>query len=112
MILKEESYFDKVVDPANGSYFIENLTEELAEKSWGIFQEIEKHGGYIAALESNYLQEKVYESGEKLIELFNKGEKTLVGANKYETDERKVTMKRETDQKMVENNTLSFLHIK
>ncbi|MEN8928407.1 MAG: methylmalonyl-CoA mutase family protein [Flavobacteriales bacterium] len=112
LILKEESYFDKVVDPANGSYFIENLTEELAEKSWSFFQEIEKKGGYISGLESNFIQEKVYESGEKLMELFNQGKLTLVGANKYETDDRKVSMNRETEQKMVDNITLSFLHVK
>ena len=112
LILKEESYFDKVVDPANGSYFIENLTEELAEKSWSIFQDIEKQGGYIKALESNYLQEKVYQSGEKLMELFNQRKLTLVGVNKYETDDRAVSMKRISEPKMVDNNTLSFLHIK
>ncbi len=112
LILKEESYFDKVVDPANGSYFIENLTEELAEKSWSIFQDIEKQGGYIKALESNYLQEKVYQSGEKLMELYNQGKLTLVGVNKYETDDRAVSMKRISEPKMVDNNTLSFLHIK
>jgi methylmalonyl-CoA mutase len=112
LILKEESYFDKVVDPANGSYFIENLTEELAEKSWHVFQEIEKKGGYINGLESNYIQEKVYESGEKLMELFNQGKTTLVGVNKYETNDRTVSMKRETEQIIVENKTLSFLHIK
>ncbi|MDB4088804.1 methylmalonyl-CoA mutase family protein [Flavobacteriales bacterium] len=112
LILKEESYFDKVVDPANGSYFIENLTEELAEKSWLFFQEIEKNGGYIKALEGNYIQEKVFESGEKLMKLYNQGKTTLVGVNKYETEERVVSMKRETEQKMVDNNTLSFLHIK
>lgn len=112
LILKEESYFDKVVDPANGSYFIENLTEELAEKSWSFFQEIEKKGGYIGGLESNFIQEKVFESGEKLMELYNQGKTTLVGVNKYETDDRAVTMKRETEQIRVDNNTLSFLHIK
>lgn len=112
LILKEESYFDKVVDPANGSYFIENLTEELAEKSWSVFQEIEKKGGYIDGLESNYIQEKVFESGEKLMELYNQGKTTLVGVNKYETDDRVVSMKREIEQKMVDNKTLSFLHIK
>lgn len=111
LILKEESYFDKVNDPANGSYFIENLTEELAEKSWLFFQEIEKKGGYIEALEKNYIQEEVYNSGEKLIELYNKGKTTLVGVNKYETEERSVSMKRETEQKVVDIKTLSFLHI-
>lgn len=111
LILKEESYFDKVNDPANGSYFIENLTEELSEKSWSFFQEIEKKGGYIAGLECNFIQEQVYESGEKLMELYNQGKLTLVGVNKFETEDRAVTMNRETEQRMVDNNTLSFLHI-
>ena len=46
------------------------------------------------------------------MKLYNQGKTTLVGVNKYETDDRVVSMKRETEQKMVDNKTLSFLHIK
>ena len=61
LILNEESYFDKVVDPANGSYFIENLTEEIAELSWKIFQEIEEKGGFEIGDMTVNQQEKIEE---------------------------------------------------
>ena len=41
IILKEESYFDKVVDPAAGSYYIENLTDSIAEHAWKLFQSVD-----------------------------------------------------------------------
>lgn len=111
LILKEESYFDKVVDPSKGSYFIEHLTEELAEKAWIFFQKIEEKGGYIEGLKSNFIQDEVYQSGEKLIDNYNSGKLTLVGVNKYSTEDKKVSMKRETEQILKDNKTLSFLHI-
>jgi len=54
-LLKEESFFDKVNNPADGSYYIENITHEIVNKAWGIFQEIEAKGGYLAALKSNFI---------------------------------------------------------
>ncbi len=47
LVLKHESYFDKIVDPAAGSYYIETLTDNLAKKAWAIFQETEAKGGFI-----------------------------------------------------------------
>lgn len=45
-VLKDESYFDKVVDPASGSYFVESITHEMSEKAWQLFLDIEGAGGY------------------------------------------------------------------
>ena len=50
LLLKEESHFDKVVDPAAGSYFIEELTTSLAEAAWKLFLKIEDEGGYLEAV--------------------------------------------------------------
>ncbi len=47
IILKEESYFDKVVDPAAGSYYIEALTDSLVESAWHLFLKTDENGGYI-----------------------------------------------------------------
>jgi methylmalonyl-CoA mutase len=55
LILKKESYFDKVVDPAAGSYYIENLTNMIAENAWKLFLEIEDQGGFLCALRSGYV---------------------------------------------------------
>ncbi len=111
LILKEESYFDKVVDPAKGSYFIENLTEEIAEKGWAFFQEIEKKGGYIKALEAGFIQEKIEESADKLMEAYNNGKLNLVGVNKYATEDRVVKLTRANQPEMNEIRSLSFLHL-
>lgn len=111
LILKEESYFDKVVDPSNGSYFIEHLTEELAKKSWAFFQEIENNGGYIASLELNFIQEKLYESSGKLIEAFNTGKITSVGVNKYHSAPNSILLTRKNESQKEEIHTLSFLHL-
>jgi methylmalonyl-CoA mutase len=62
LILKEEAYFDKVADPAAGSYYIENLTYLITENSWKLFIEIEVLGGFLAALKSGFIKEKISES--------------------------------------------------
>lgn len=113
LILKEESYLDKVVDPSKGSYFIENLTAELAEKSWLFFQEIEKNGGYIKALESGFIQNEIEKSANQLIEEYNSGKLNLVGVNKYETEERKVILQKVANVNEKTTITpLTFLQIK
>lgn len=113
LILKEESYLDKVVDPAKGSYFIENLTAELAEKGWSFFQEIEKNGGYIKALESGFIQNEIAQSADELISEYSAGKLNLVGVNKYETEDRKVTLqKTSAPSKKTIITPLTFLQIK
>jgi methylmalonyl-CoA mutase len=59
LILKEESYFDKVADPAAGSYYIENLTYLIADNTWKLFLEIEDRGGFLSSLKSGLIQKKI-----------------------------------------------------
>jgi methylmalonyl-CoA mutase len=59
LILKEEAWFDKVIDPSAGSYYIENLTVLIAENSWKLFLKIENAGGFISALKSGFVQEQI-----------------------------------------------------
>jgi methylmalonyl-CoA mutase len=59
LILKEEALFDKVADPSAGSYYIENLTSLIVENSWKLFIEIENMGGFISALNSGFVREKI-----------------------------------------------------
>ena len=61
LILKEESYFDKVADPSAGSYYIENLTRLIAENAWKLFVETEEQGGFLAALKAGFVQAKLSE---------------------------------------------------
>lgn len=62
IILQEESSINRVVDPAGGSWMAEQLTEELAEKAWGLFQDIERDGGMAAVLVSGSLAKRIAET--------------------------------------------------
>jgi methylmalonyl-CoA mutase len=59
LLLKEESYLEKIVDPAAGSYYIENLTDQIARGAWEHFLKVEELGGYCKALRAGYVQEEV-----------------------------------------------------
>ena len=83
LILKEESYFDKVRNPADGAYYIESLTEQLAEKALVLFKEIEAKGGFISQLMTGSIQKKIQESATKEQDLFNSGKEVLLGTNKH-----------------------------
>jgi methylmalonyl-CoA mutase len=83
LILKHESYFDKVANPADGAYYIEELTNQLAEKALALFKEIEAAGGFVAKLMDGTIQRKIQESAEKEQQLFNEGKEVLIGTNKY-----------------------------
>lgn len=84
LILKQESYFDKVLNPVDGTYYIQNLTKELAEKALDIFKTIEAGKGFIHQLFEGKIQKKIKESAEKEQAKVNTGKFTLVGLNKYE----------------------------
>ena len=83
LVLKHESYFDKVNNPADGTYYIESLTEQLAEKALELFKDIEKNGGLISQLIDGTIQRKINESAQKEQELFDSGKEVLLGTNKY-----------------------------
>jgi len=90
LILKEESYFDKVANASDGSYYVEEITSQLAEKALEIFKSIEKAGGWITSLKEGTIQRKIKESANKELAQFNDAEKTLVGTNKYQNPEDKM----------------------
>jgi methylmalonyl-CoA mutase len=83
LILKQESYFNQVHNPADGAYYIESLTEQLAEKALALFKDIEANGGLITQLIEGTIQRKINESAQKEQELFDSGKEILLGTNKY-----------------------------
>lgn len=83
LVLKHESYFDKVHNPADGAYYIELLTEQLAEKALVLFKEIEAKGGFITQLIEGNIQKRISESAAKEQDLFDSGKEILLGTNKY-----------------------------
>lgn len=87
LILKNESYFDKVNNPADGSYYIENLTNQLAEKALVLFKNIEENGGFLKQLNEGIIKRKIQESADYEQELFDTGKEILLGTNKYTNKE-------------------------
>lgn len=83
LVLKKESYLDKVNNPADGAYYIESLTEQLAEKALVLFKDIEANGGFITQLIEGTIQRKINESAQKEQDLFDAGKEVLLGTNKY-----------------------------
>uniref|UniRef100_UPI00404AAD63 methylmalonyl-CoA mutase subunit beta n=1 Tax=Flavobacterium sp. TaxID=239 RepID=UPI00404AAD63 len=83
LVLKNESYFNKVNNPADGAYYIETLTSQLAEKALDLFKKIESKGGFITLLIEGTIQRKINESAQKEQDLFDSGKEVLLGTNKY-----------------------------
>lgn len=83
LLLKHESHFDQVVDPAGGSYYIENLTNAIAEQAWKLFLELEDKGGYVEAFKSGYVVERVKASAAAKDKAIATRRQILLGANQY-----------------------------
>ena len=83
LILKNESYFDKVNNPADGSYYIESLTSQLAEKALTLFKDIESSGGFLKQLNDGIIKRKIQESADAEQNLFDSGKEILLGTNKH-----------------------------
>ena len=83
LILKNESYFDKVKNPADGTYYIESITHQLAEKALVLFKDIEANGGFLKQLNEGIIKRKIQESADKEQELIDSGKEVLLGTNKY-----------------------------
>ena len=83
LILKNESYFDKVNNPADGSYYIETLTNQLAEKSLALFKDMESNGGFLKQLNDGIIKRKIQESADTEQKLFDSGKEILLGTNKH-----------------------------
>ena len=102
IILSEEAYLNKVADPAGGSYYLENLTDSMAEAAWKLFQQVEQKGGFVEALKQNFIQEEIEQVAKLKKQAFENGKIVLVGTNKYPN------LKEETTAKY-ENNATEIL---
>lgn len=83
LILKEEAHFDKVADPAAGSYYIENLTESLAAAAWELFNKIQDEGGYLEAVRKGMIQNLIKESAAKKFSNVATRRETILGTNQF-----------------------------
>ena len=87
LIIQEESGITKVIDPWGGSYMMENLTQEIADKAWELIEEVEAAGGMAKAIETGMPKMRIEEAAAKKQARIDRGEDVIVGVNKYKLDE-------------------------
>jgi methylmalonyl-CoA mutase len=90
LILKEEALLDKVFNAADGAYYIERITQQLAEQALKLFKDIEAGGGFLQQLRDGAIQKKIRESAHREQQLFNRKEIILVGTNAYQNEKVKM----------------------
>lgn len=83
VVLKEEAYLDKVIDPAAGSYYIEKLTATLIEGAWELFLKVEEKGGFHKSLVDGFIQSAVRESAVSRMKNLDTRKNIMVGINQY-----------------------------
>ncbi|HWL55041.1 MAG TPA: methylmalonyl-CoA mutase [Paracoccus sp. (in: a-proteobacteria)] len=83
LILQEETGITHVVDPLAGSYYVESLTAELAEKAWALIEEVEAMGGMTKAVASGMPKLRIEETAARRQAMIDRGEEVIVGVNKY-----------------------------
>jgi methylmalonyl-CoA mutase len=83
LILKEESYLDKVVDPAAGAYYIESLTDSIANQAWKLFLQVQEKGSFLEALKSGFIQETIEKTAQQRDMAIATRNEILLGTNQY-----------------------------
>ncbi len=83
LVIAEESGIANVVDPLGGSYFVESLTKELADKAWALIEEVESLGGMTKAVDEGMPKRRIEEAAAARAARVDKGEDTIVGVNRY-----------------------------
>ena len=82
ILLKEESYLDKVADPSAGSYYIETLTRELVESTWALFLDVEQRGGFAKAFAAGFITDEIERAYRAKVDAVEQG-RLLVGVTKF-----------------------------
>jgi methylmalonyl-CoA mutase len=109
LILQHETGVTKVVDPLAGSYYVENLTNELAEKAWSLIDEIEAKGGMTKAVASGLPKRLIEEAATRRQAAIDKGEEVIVGVNKYRLESEDQINILEIDNSAVRNAQIARL---
>jgi methylmalonyl-CoA mutase len=107
--LQEETYITKTVDPWAGSYHIEELTENIANKAWKLIQEVEKLGGMTKAIEKGIPKMRIEEAAAKKQAKIDSGQDVIVGVNKYQLEKEDPLHFLEVDNEKVRNSQIEKL---
>jgi methylmalonyl-CoA mutase len=90
ILLKEESYLDKVIDPSSGSYYIEVLTDKIASESWEMFKKIEAEGGFLENIKEGKIQSAIEEVYQQTIKMVMSRRESVLGLNTFPNVEEKI----------------------
>jgi methylmalonyl-CoA mutase len=113
LILQEETGVSKVVDPWGGSFYVEYLTDQLAQKAWKLIEEVENLGGMAKAIETGLPKLRIEEAAAKKQARIDSGRDIIVGVNRYRIEEKTELELREVDNQAVrESQILRLNHIK
>ena len=109
LIIQEETGITKVVDPWGGSYMMENLTQEIADKAWELIEEVEAAGGMAKAIETGMPKLRIEEAAARKQARIDRGEDVIVGVNKYRVDKEDNVQILEIDNDAVRESQLARL---
>jgi methylmalonyl-CoA mutase len=113
MYLQQETNITKTVDPWGGSFYVEKLTQELADKAWELIQEVEELGGMTKAIEAGIPKMRIEEAAAKKQARIDSGKDVIVGVNKFAVDDEDVLQLLEVDNQEVRRQQIQKLeHVK
>ncbi|OJW24667.1 MAG: methylmalonyl-CoA mutase [Planctomycetales bacterium 71-10] len=109
ILIQEETHIGSVVDPWAGSYMMEKLTQEIADKAWEVIEEVEKLGGMTKAVESGWAKMKIEECAAEKQARIDSGLDVIVGVNKYRLPKEDAVEIREIDNSAVRDSQIARL---
>src|SRR5690606_35393391 len=107
--LQTETEITKTVDPWAGSYYVENLTKEIAERSWKLIQEVEELGGMTKAIEAGIPKLRIEEAAARKQARIDSGQDIIVGVNQYRLEKEDPLQILDVDNQMVRNAQIERL---
>ena len=110
LIIQEETHITSVIDPWAGSYMMESLTNEMAEKAWAIIEEVEAMGGMVKAVDSGWAKLKIEAAAAEKQARIDSGKDVIVGINKYKLATEDALETRDIDNVAVRDGQIARLH--
>jgi methylmalonyl-CoA mutase len=105
ILLKEESYLDKVIDPSAGSYYIEQLTDSIAAHAWKLFVQVEAMGGMLKAVKEGFVQDEVEKNTRQRKQDLAARRQVLLGTNQYPNQDERMLDKIQADDAQPEDDS-------
>ncbi|WP_111671758.1 methylmalonyl-CoA mutase [Algoriphagus litoralis] len=109
LVLQEETGITQVVDPWGGSYYVEYLTDQLAQRAWALIEEVEELGGMAKAIETGLPKLRIEEAAAKKQARIDSGRDIIVGVNRYQVDEKSEIEVRDVDNQAVRDSQITRL---